>query len=301
MSILSSTRLQREIIWLKIVAVFAAVVGFTGIYIGGHVDSGAIILDAMYSLICMMASIFLILFCQKIEKPANERYHFGYYKFEPAMVALQAVLIITSCLFALIFSLRDILHPSDLHQYLAFAAFFQLFLAAITGALVFLLWLASQKYDSALLKSQVVLWAIDGLESLFLGLAFLVGIWLKKTAYAWFVPYIDPVLVFVLVMMIIREPIKLFKENFADLLDASPRKKIKDQVHVLIESVILQNHLSINLKDIRLRRAGRKLFIYLVCYADDKLSAHNLLALERLIAANRIEHYDKIDVSAVIE
>lgn len=301
MVILSSSRLQRELIWLKVVAVYAALTGFAGVYVGGHTDSGAIILDAIYSLICTMASVFLIILCQKLERPANERFHFGYYKFEPAMVAIEAILIIASCLLALVSALRDMLHPSELHNYLYSAAAFQLVVAAASGILVFCLWFASKKYDSQLLESQVILWAIDGLLSLFLGAAFVIAIWLKHTTYAWFVPYIDPVLVLVLVLVMIREPVKLFKHNFADLLDASPRRMVKERVYKIAEQAILQRELPVRIKDIRLRRAGRKLFVYLVCYADDQLKSHDLVKLEQSVAGNQIDHFDSIDVRAVVE
>ena len=47
---------------------------------------------------------------RKLHEPANERYQFGYAKYEPLMTTVEGVLLAGACVGAIVYAVRDLIH-----------------------------------------------------------------------------------------------------------------------------------------------------------------------------------------------
>ena len=53
---------------------------------------------------------------RKLHEPANERYQFGYAKYEPLMTTVEGVLLAGACVGAIVYAVRDLIHPDPVED-----------------------------------------------------------------------------------------------------------------------------------------------------------------------------------------
>ena len=74
-------------------------------------------------------------------------------------------------------------------------------------------------------------WKIDAALSTGVAVAFLSAFMLRDSQWAHLLPYVDPALVTILVLLVIWDPVKIVAEGVGELLAISPEKVVQDQVH----------------------------------------------------------------------
>jgi predicted Co/Zn/Cd cation transporter (cation efflux family) len=65
------------------------------------------------------------------------------------------------------------------------------------------------------------LWTVEGWLSLGVFIAFFLGVVLSRTPTARYSECIDPAVCIVLSLILLRKPVEILKETFADLVDAN--------------------------------------------------------------------------------
>ena len=262
---------------------------FTIVYliVGLRNDSTVVIFDALYSLVCVTCAYMLSIFSKRIESPATNRFEFGYYKIEPMLIFAQAVVILFSCFFALFTSIRDVFrdHVASTQNFLEITIIE--IIAGIIGLIICMVFFYyGKKFKNAILLSQGTTWFVDCIQSGLIALGFSVGVFIKGTRYEWISPYIDPVLMFSLVLAILNEPLKLMRINALELLDAAMRTRDTKKLEESIRTTVNTMTPTLEIDTILKRKAGRKLFIYVLFKKTPNVSLEQIAELKTLIYKN---------------
>ena len=79
---------------------------------------------------------------------------------------------------------------------------------------------------------------IDGVLSGIVALVFVAALLLDRSAYAHWVPYIDPVLVIVVVLAILVVPLRIVREGLREILGFAPAPDVQSEVRGRIEGAV---------------------------------------------------------------
>lgn len=235
-------------------------------------DSVTLILDASQGLVTLVVAFLVRITLEKIDKPPDDFYHFGYGKYEPLTIALQGVMIILTCIISIKFAVQDIFHPDDIDHY--DVAIIAAFLAGIIS-LVIASYIrhTALKTGSDILKSSSLTWLIDCVLSFGIFIGFLFGLILNRLGYTRATPYVDPVMAIILALFFIAAPLKTIKTSIFELLDAAPAIHIRDNIKKIIEQCKPQ-HFAVD--RLRIRKAGRRIFLDICFITDENLTVRDV-------------------------
>ncbi|HOL68032.1 MAG TPA: cation transporter, partial [bacterium] len=142
--------------------------------IGLAIDSITLLLSSSAQLVDVITGFFYHRVITTVDREPNERYHFGFAKYEPLTAFLSGVLILSACVFSLKFAVQDIIHPEEVENYSA-----GLVLAGVTAVVSFMLVPLLRKYarvfHSSILRVIAVEWFNDGLSSVGIAVGFLLA------------------------------------------------------------------------------------------------------------------------------
>ncbi len=287
--------IKQELFAMRLSLIGCVATAILALVIGICVDSVTLILDSGKRFIAMAAVLLSIFVIKNIHKSADRRYHFGYSKYEPLAVVIEGILIIAVCFMSVKFAIQDIIHSEDILRYdipIAFTAvcgFFGLFLGLYlrqTGKIV----------NSSILDANGLGWYLDGLFSFGICAGFTTGSILKTLNYGDLSHYVDPVMTLILVSIIISHPLKTIKHHILELVDASPGEDVEKDVREIAERLKRKYGIS-NINRIRLRKAGRKVFIELIFSLKEKeniAKINNVTAEITQELSAKFSHFDVV-------
>jgi cation diffusion facilitator family transporter len=257
-----SIDMQRQQFLAARVSIFGSLLLFLLLAaVGILVDSITLILDASSSLVILVTAFLMRFSVNKIHRPPDDLYHFGYHKYEPLTAAIQNVLIIATCVTSIKFAIQDIVNPDDVHSYgLPVVATFA---AGVIGLFITgYLRRTARVTDSQMVKAASVHWLADTALSIGVFAGFCFGFLLQSLGYTTITPYVDPVMAILLAVLLMFMPIKVGMHSLLELLDASPAA----DVHARINEVIDRYRPQLSGIDrLRIRKAGLKIFLD-VCF-----------------------------------
>ena len=164
-----------------------------------------------------------------VERPGDEWFHFGYAAFEPMLNTIKGLLLLGVCGFSLVSAINALLHGGrPLNP--GWALVYAVIAASGAGALAALQSRVAKQTGSPLLAVDVENWKVDSLLSTGVGAAFLTAYLLRDSQWSELLPYVDPALVVLLVLVILRDPIKIVIEGVGELLAVSPEESVQRQV-----------------------------------------------------------------------
>ncbi len=224
-------------------------------------DSITLLLDAVTIFVIFVVALLTRFSVQTVHRPPDHRYNFGYTKYEPFTVVIQAGLIIITCFVSVNFAIQDILHPDDITGYSL-----PVIVEVVSGLIsILIMWyIASigRKTDSAMLKGAAMQWKIEAMLSFGIAAGFLIGLILRAKGYTNITPYVDPSMAIILAMVLVIEPLKTMGHTVPELLDAAPGEHIQTTVRKIVDKY--KPH-SFGVVRLRTRKAGGKIFVD-VCF-----------------------------------
>lgn len=194
-----------------------AILAFSALGIGFGVVSGssAIIFDGVFSLVDAAISIISItvsgLIARSISsrgfsEATSRRFASGFWHFEPMVLAISGVAMISVATYALVQSVlalfsggRDI----EFGPAVAYAAIV-LALSAVVGLVEHR---ANRRIGSSLVAMDVKGWIMAGGVTAALLIAFVIGLFLNGTSLAWLMPYVDPAVLTLVALVLIPVPL----------------------------------------------------------------------------------------------
>ena len=137
---------SQEILALRLSLLLVILFAAGAMLIAIYSDSETMTLEAMSAIVDIVVAFLAIFVARKIGEPANQRYQFGYAKYEPLMTAVEGILVTGVCTGAILYSARDILHPDpveDAHLVVIYSA------ASFFICMIFGVWMRASASASA--------------------------------------------------------------------------------------------------------------------------------------------------------
>lgn len=221
------------------------------------VRSLAIATDFAITVVGLTVSVILYNSLKLSMRPADLLHNYGYGKVEHVCEAMEGIVLIGIAVIMSFQAFASFFHPSHVtFPWIGFASSTLSLTLNFVGA--FFIFRLARKSSSPAVKAEGIHYTLEGFISTAIACAFIVTIMLKNGPYARIEPYIDPAVTIFVGIAISLPSIRLAKQAFVNLLDASIEEPSK------METVVrLAQHAELycNFKDLKTRTAGHKKFI----------------------------------------
>jgi predicted Co/Zn/Cd cation transporter (cation efflux family) len=264
---MKADKFQAEKKGIKLVLVgdvLMALLGWTFYYL---THSQAILMDGIYPFIDLIAGLLTLRVATLISKQAANKTNrpLGYAVFEPLLNFIKGIMILVVVIFATYASVKLIVNGG--HQVVAdIAVLYALIASSLGFGLSYMLYRINMVADSALIDVDLKGWLIGAVLSLAVGLAFALSILVEKTAFAYLVPYTDPVVLLVLIALILPMPLKILKENGMQIIGRFENTETSQKINKLVNKE-LADPMFIDFK-MRYWQLGRSIYIQLYIQMD---------------------------------
>lgn len=238
--------------FLRASIVATAIVAGFGIVFGLLSGSFSIAFDGAYSLVDAGMTILALWVSSLIVRSAEadaisgrlrNRFTMGFWHLEPIVLGLNGILLIAVAIYALINAVITILHGgNDLRFGVAIVYATVTLAVCIVMAVIGLR--ANRRLQSGFVALDVKAWIMSGGITSALLIAFLTGLFVRGTPLAWISPYVDPVVLALVCLVIIPLPVNAVGKALSEILLIAP-VDLKDHVdQVAAETVEREGFLS---------------------------------------------------------
>ena len=243
--------------------------GILGIAFFWATQSQAILLDGFFNFIAFALGLLSLKVASKVKQPGDVRFNFGYYSHEPLLNTLKSIIILLICILSLASSISIIVQGGRLMNFGNGLVY-----ASIAVVACFVVGLYQRHYSkrilSPLLELEAKNWMINGMISGVVGLAFLVSIFLQGTTWEYLTPYVDPVLIIVIIGLVISVPIRSLAQNVNELMQSAPPKSVQEEVSNLVKKILDQD--PVGETRIRMAKLGRVFYIMIHVVVFDQFA-----------------------------
>jgi cation diffusion facilitator family transporter len=249
------------------------------------VNSLAVAADLGISVIALCVSGILYYAIKMSNKPADFLHNYGYGKIENVTEAIEGVVLIGLALAMSVQAILNLVRPGEVHSPVIGL------IASLVGVAInfwgsgFILKLA-EKHASPALRAEGIHFRLEGFISLAITLSFALVIILNRAGFWTLAKYVDPLATLIVSALITVPSVRLLREAFMKLLDASIGETSQMDV---IKALASHYEQYCDFKNIRTRSAGRKQFVDMHLIMPDHISvkkAHQIAtALRQDIAA----------------
>lgn len=232
---------------LRISIAVTIVLAGVGILFGILSGSFAIVFDGVYALTDAAMTVLALLVSNLIASSATgggkgrlvKHFTMGFWHLEPMVLGLNGILLTGAAIYALINAIGSIMEggrPLDFDQAIIYAVL----TIIVTVAMAIVATRANRTLQSDFVALDAKAWMMSaGLTSALL-VAFVIGYFIQGTAHEWLSPYIDPVALALVCLVIIPIPAGTIRQALADILLVTPGD-LKSHVDA-VAKVIVERH-----------------------------------------------------------
>ncbi len=246
---------------LKLSAAGQLLMAGLGISFSLLTGSGAILLDGVFSLIGFLAALMSLWVAVMAVQPDDRHFQFGYGSFEPMFNLARGLLIIVISAYALTDAINTIRQGGREIQ-TGYAIVYAVLVAACCFAVAAYQWRASKRTGSSLVRIDAVNWLMDGGLTIAVLVAFIFAWFIRGTSLEWFIDFVDPSVVAMLVVLTLPVPFLIVRDNLREVLLAAPDKALQRRVGAAIGPRLSQS--DINDYRVRLVKVGRYLYVHVI-------------------------------------
>ncbi|MDO5617226.1 cation diffusion facilitator family transporter [Kocuria sp.] len=271
---------------LKISLVAVLVLSALGIGFGLVSGSFAIMFDGVFSLVDAVMSVVSIMLAGLIAKSASntlsrrtqDRFNMGFWHFEPLVLAVNALMMISVTAYALFQAISSLLtggREINFGPAVGYAAV----VVVITLVIGVVEHRANRRIQSALVAMDVKGWLMAGGVTGALLIAFVLGMFLEGTQAEWLMPYVDPAVLTVVAMVLLPVPFTVLRKSVAEIALVTPAD-LQQQAQEVAAAVAQQE----GLPHYRAyaSRQGRARTIDIVFYAEPGMAPRPLEDWDRI-------------------
>lgn len=225
------SRSERQVLLISVAG--NLIIGVVGTIFSVISSSQAILLDGLFNLTYFATGLFTLKVAQLVQRGDDERFPLGYAFFEPLINGLKGMLVFGVSIMALAGALQALFTGG--RSIAAGAAIaYGIFAAAACWSLAITTRRGAKRTDSPLILADAENWLVNSAISSAVLLAF-IGIFLiRKTAFEFIVPYIDPSLVLIVVLISISVPVRMAWQALMELLNRTPSPTIVQKVDEIV-------------------------------------------------------------------
>ncbi len=260
---------EQSVLRISIVVTF--VLAAAGIVFGLLSGSYAIVFDGVYALTDATMTIVALIVSNLIVSSATnatsagkfaKHFTMGFWHLEPMVLGLNGVLLTGAAIYALINAVGSIMAGG---RHLSFDQ--AIIYAVLTMIIAFLMAAYATRANRTVRSNFIALdakaWVMTGSLSGALLIAFVFGFFIQATSLQWMSPYVDPVALALVCIVVIPMPIGTIKQAFADILLVTPSDLREHVDQVASEVVQRYNFLSYRSYVARVGR-GKQVELYFI-------------------------------------
>lgn len=234
---------EQSVLRISIIVTF--VLAAAGIVFGLLSGSYAIVFDGVYALTDAIMTIVALIVSNLIVTSATtsattgrfvKHFTMGFWHLEPMVLGLNGILLTGAAIYALINAVGSIMAGG---RHLSFDQ--AIIYAVLTMIIAFAMAVYAQRMNRTLRSGFIALdakaWVMTGCLSAALLIAFIFGFFIQGTSLQWMAPYVDPVALALVCIIVIPMPIGTIKQAFADILLVTPTD-LKEHVDRIASDVV---------------------------------------------------------------
>jgi cation diffusion facilitator family transporter len=240
-------------------------------------NSGAILFDGIYSLIAFATVLVTLKVAKLAEKPDDELFHFGYTALEPTLNLFKSLIVIVACVYAGVAAIMRLLDGGTEAEY-GWAVVYGVISSIGCFIVAGILKKMGRDTRSGLLAVEAKTWFVDGLFSFSVLLGF-IGAWvINQTEYASLAPYVDPLLLAILVVVALPIPGRIMLDSFREVVLMAPKAEIVDEFEAKLNELL--GHLPHQLIELRVSKRGRNTYILVHVVVSDEFKITSIKELD---------------------
>lgn len=228
------SELEASLLRISIGATF--LIAGLGVLLGLVSGSLAILFDGLFSVVDAGITWLMLVVARLVAKESNAKFQYGYWHLEPLVVALKAGVLMTLVVFGFLGALQSLQAGGHTPQ-LGPALVYTLLVVMVCAATWFWMWRQNARLNSALIDLDLKAWAMSGVMTAALLLAFAAALAMKGTALEPWVPYVDPAILAILSLGILPVPWKDARIAFRDIFGMVPAE-LDTWVHDVMDAFI---------------------------------------------------------------
>lgn len=230
---------------LRISILVTILLAGVGILFGILSGSFAIIFDGVYALTDAVMTVIALLVSNLIATSAAggagkgrlvKHFTMGFWHLEPMVLGLNGILLTGAAIYALINAVSSLLdggRPLDFDQAILYAVV----TLAVTTAMAIIASRANRTIQSDFVALDAKAWMMSaGLTGALL-IAFVFGFLIQGSAHEWLSPYIDPLALALVCLVIIPIPAATIRQALADILLVTP-SDLKSHVDTVAKTIV---------------------------------------------------------------
>ena len=288
---------SQEDLALRLSLVLTVLFGIAAVAIALFSDSQTMTLEAITAGIDVTICILAIFVARKVHEPANQRYQFGYSKYEPLMTTVEGVLLAGACVGAIIYSIQDLIHPDPVDGAYVIVIYQA---ASFSLSVIFGWWMkrVGKRSGSPLATAEAELWIVDGWLALGVTAAFVASIALGRIGKQEASAYVDPAVCIVLAAIFLKKPYEILRESVGDLVDANPYADTVNAVEESARALSERFHLK-GIEWVRVRKAGRRVFVMVSFFEDPGESLEDMDIARKAVIQEMASLHPDVDVAVL--
>ena len=239
--------------------------------------SSAILFDGIYSLIAFFMALLTLKVANLVQMPDDDRFHFGYTAIEPTLNLFKSLIIIATCLYAVVGSVNSLMTGGNSAEYglaMIYGAFATFGCFAVS---------AYMKHQGKSLRSDLVgvdarTWFVDGVLSASILVGFALAYFIEQTSFATYAPLVDPILLILLGTAILPIPGKIMLDSLKEVINKAPPEAIT----AVIEKKLKQTLIDVPYEhvEVRISKRGRDLYILVHIIVAESFSVATISELD---------------------
>lgn len=220
MDILGARRSIEQKLLMQSVALMA-LVAVSGTIMGIVTGSSAVLLDGVFSFVDVVIKIMMLMTAKLVARETSKRFQFGFWQFEPLVLAVEGFFILLIVIYALSSGITDLLSGGR-HVDFGPAIYYAIFFTIADTAYYLYVRRINKSLQSNLIKFDNVSWYVDALLEAAILISFVVATMLEGTEYAEWAAYIDPIVLIVLAVQMLPSAIHIIVPSMKQILGWAP-------------------------------------------------------------------------------
>ncbi|MGE0306172.1 MAG: cation diffusion facilitator family transporter [Acidimicrobiia bacterium] len=241
---------------LRVSIAVTAALSVIGVAWGIATGSQMILLDGVYGFVGIVLSWLLIRASSLAEQGPTKNFPYGREAATPLVIGIQGFVLAATLIYAAVEGVYTIrAGGSDLTP--GWAILYGA-IAAVTSLATWW-WLHGQSENSDLLTAEATAWRVGAMRGVGMVIGFTIMLLLVDSRWDRAAVYVDPVMVLITCVILIRTPIQMIRTTVVELLEGTPSTDVQTGVHLAIDEV--RRLFDIDQPEIRMTKIGPKLYV----------------------------------------
>jgi len=192
-----------------------------GIACGLLSGSMAIVFDGLFSGIDAAMTAVALHVARLVAREVDRRHQFGYWHFEPLVLALNSCVLVLFCTYAFVNAVAGLMRGGHVPE-LGLALLYTGLVSVVCIAMHVYQRLANRTIRSEFVRLDMHSWLMSGVITLALLVSFGVALLIRDTPLAWLIAYIDPGVLALMSPILIVTPLASARRAFREMTLVTP-------------------------------------------------------------------------------